>query len=188
MKLNPLSWLGALALLQAAAPAAAGEAGPAYASPTAPGYFVKTAASIAEVEKTLQGQGGHAVQFLKPGPGPIEITVRHEEDWVQPTLELHEGKDHVFFVTEGQATITLGGELVEPQKISAGEWTAARSSHSKTVEVSKGDLLFIPHGTVHGRNVKGKRFTMLLLSFWPGGAPAPAPEKAAAPVKGPPQR
>jgi mannose-6-phosphate isomerase-like protein (cupin superfamily) len=198
---------GALALLQGAAPAFATEprppaapvpsrrpateparapsaaqapaaAAPVYAPATGPGSFVKTAASIAEIEKTLQGQGGHAAQILKPGPGPIEITWRHEEDWDQPELELHEGKDHVFFVTEGQATITLGGRLIEPHEISPGEWKAARSTHSQTVEVAKGDLLFIPHGTVHGRSVKGRRFTMLLLSFWPGGAPAP--EKAPA--------
>jgi mannose-6-phosphate isomerase-like protein (cupin superfamily) len=152
---------------------------PVYAPMNAPaGYFVKTAASIADIEKTLQGRGGHTSTILNPGPGPIEISWRHEEDWEQPELELHEGKDHVFFVTEGQATITLGGQLMAPHQISPGEWKAARSTHSQTVEVRKGDLLFIPHGTVHGRSVKGRRFTMLLLSFWPSGAPAPVPSKA----------
>lgn len=178
------TWVGMVALLQAstlsAGNAPAEPVGPAYAPAT--GYFVKTAASIADLEKTLQGKGGHAAPILKPGPGPIEITWRHEEDWELGYLELHEGKDHVFFVTEGQATITLGGQLVEPHQISPGEWQAAKSTRSQTVDVAKGDLLFIPHGTVHGRSVKGKRFTMLLLSFWPGGAPPPAPEKAPAPA------
>jgi quercetin dioxygenase-like cupin family protein len=158
---------------------------PVYALPTSPGYFVKTAASIAELEKTLQGKGGHSTPLLAAGLGPVEMAWRHEEDLEQPELELHEGKDHVFFVTEGQATITLGGQLEAPQQISPGEWKAARSAHSQTVEVAKGDLLFIPHGTVHGRSVKGRRFTMLLLSFSPGGAPAPAPAPAAAPTKDP---
>jgi mannose-6-phosphate isomerase-like protein (cupin superfamily) len=156
---------------------------PSYAPTTgSAGYFVKTAASLADVEKTLQGKGGRAATLLSPGPGPIEITWRHEEDVEQPELELHEGKDHVFFVTEGQATITLGGQLVAPHQISPGEWKAARSTHSQSVEVAKGDLLFIPHGTVHGRSVKGRRFTVLLLSFWPGGAPAPAPASPKAPA------
>jgi quercetin dioxygenase-like cupin family protein len=188
MRLNSLAWLGALAFLQAPASAVGAEpvitTAPVYAPATAPGYFVKTAASIAEIEKTLQGKGGHAAQILGPGPSPVEIAVRHEEDWEQPELELHEGKDHVVLVTEGHATITLGGRLVEPHQISPGEWSAARSSQSQTVEVAKGDLLFIPHGTVHGRSAKGRRFTMLLVSFWPGGAPAGAPEKKApTPVK-----
>lgn len=182
---------GAVALLPAQSPAAEPAPAPAetpapsiattpvYAPVTVPaGYFVKTAASLAALEKTLQGQGGRAATILKPGPGPIEITLRHEEDWEQPELELHEAKDHVVIVTEGQATITLGGQLVAPHQISPGEWQAARSMRSQTVEVAKGDLLFIPHGTVHGRSVKGRRFTMLLLSFWPGGAPAAVPTKA----------
>jgi quercetin dioxygenase-like cupin family protein len=183
-----IAFVGAVVLLQAPAPAAVTEpvqpaaAAPVYApTTTSEGYFVKTAAALAEIEKTLQGKGGHAATILKPYPGPLEIMLRHEEDWEQPELELHEGKDHVVFVTEGRATITLGGKLVAPHQISPGEWKAAGSTNSKTVEVAKGDLIFIPHGTVHGRSVKGRRFTMLLLSFWPGGAPAPVPEKAAPP-------
>ena len=140
-------------------------------------YFVKSAASLAEVERTLQGKGGHGADLLKPGPTSLEIVWRHEEDFEQTELELHDGKDHVFFVTEGQASFTLGGDLIAPREISPGEWRAARSNSSRTVEVGKGDLIFIPHGTVHGRSAKGKRFTMLLVSFFPGGPPPPAPRK-----------
>jgi mannose-6-phosphate isomerase-like protein (cupin superfamily) len=143
----------------------------------APSYFVKTSASFADLEKTMQGKGAHTGEILKPGPGPIEITWRHEEDFETPDVELHEGKDHIFFVTEGAATFTLGGRLVAPREISPGEWKAPKATLAKTVDVAKGDLLFIPHGVVHGRSVKGRRFTMLLLSFWPGGV-QPPPTKA----------
>ena len=136
------------------------------------------AASLAEVEKTLQGKGGHGADLLKPGATAVEIVWRHEEDFEQTELELHDGKDHVFFVTDGQASLTLGGELVAPREISPGEWKAAKATNSKTVDVAKGDLVFIPHGTVHGRSAKGRHFTMLLVSFYPGGAPAPAPAPA----------
>lgn len=141
-------------------------------------YFVKTAASLAEVEKTLQGKGGHAADLLKPQATGIEIVWRHEEDFAQAELELHDGKDHVFFVTDGQASLTLGGEMVAPREVSPGEWKAAKSTNSRTVDVGKGDLVFIPHGTVHGRSVKG-RFTMMIISFYPGGPPPPAPAPAA---------
>ena len=147
-------------------------------------YFVKSAASLADVEKTLQGKGAHSGELLKPGPTALEIVWRHEEDQEQKELEVHDGKDHVFFVTEGQATFTLGGQLLAPHEISPGEWRAPQSQRSQTVEAGKGDLIFIPHGTVHGRSAKGRRFTMLQISFWPGGAPA-APAPAAAPPKPP---
>jgi quercetin dioxygenase-like cupin family protein len=135
-------------------------------------YVVKSAASLAEVEKTLQGHGGHSADLVKPGATGVEIVWRHEEDHESKDLEVHDGKDHVFFVTDGQATFTLGGELVDPREISAGEWRAPVSRKSDTVEAHKGDLIFIPHGTVHGRSAKGQRFTMLQISFWPGGPPA----------------
>ena len=147
---------------------------PAYAPDAAgPSYFVKTATSLADLEKTMQGKGAHKGELLKPGPGPIEITWQHEEDYETPGVELHEGKDHIFFVTDGQATFTLGGRLVSAHEISPGEWKAPKSTLSKSVDVGKGDLLFIPHGVAHGRSIKGRHFTMLLVSFWPGGAPPP---------------
>ena len=168
-----------------AAPAAPAAAGRRPAVAPVP-YIVKSAASLAEMEKTLQGKGGKAGDLLKPAQTSIEIVLRHEEDFQQPELEVHDGKDHIFFVTDGQATLTLGGELVTPKEISPGEWRAAKSANSKTVDVAKGDLVFIPHGTVHGRGVKG-RFTMVIASFFPGGppppAPAPTPAPAAAPAK-----
>lgn len=61
-----------------------------------------------------------------------------------------------------------------PREVSTGEWKAAKATNARTVDVAKGDLIFIPHGTVHGRSVKGKRFTMLIISFFPGGPPPPA--------------
>ena len=145
-------------------------------------YFVKSASSLAELEKTLQGKGGKAGDLLKPAATAIEIVLRHEEDFEQPELELHDGKDHVFFVTDGQATLTLGGEMVAPREVSPGEWKAAKATGAKTVDVAKGDLVFIPHGTVHGRSAKGRRFTMVIVSFFPGGPPPPAPTPAPAPA------
>jgi mannose-6-phosphate isomerase-like protein (cupin superfamily) len=136
-------------------------------------YFVKTAASLADLENTMQGPGPHNGSLLKPGATALEIVWRHEEDYEQKDVELHDGRDHVFFVTDGRATLTLGGELVAPREVSPGEWKAASSRNSQTVDVAKGDLIFIPHGTAHGRSAKGRHFTMLQLSFWPGGAPAP---------------
>ena len=163
-------------LLNADAPAA--PAAPARRPAVAPvGYFVKSAASLAEVERTLEGKGAHGADLLKPGPTALEIVLRHEDDYEQAELELHDGKDHVFFVVDGQASLVLGGELASPREVSPGEWKAPRSTNSRTDDVRKGDLVYIPHGTVHGRSAKGRRFTMLIVSFYPGGAPAHAPPK-----------
>ena len=162
--------------LVAAAPAAATPSAPARRPSVAPAaYFVKSAASLADVERTLHGKGAHGADLLKPGATSIEIVLRHEDDYEQAELELHDGKDHVFFVTDGQATLTLGGELVAPREISPGEWKAAKATNARAVDVARGDLVFIPHGTVHGRSAKGRRFTMVIVSFFPGGLPGGLP-------------
>ena len=173
-----------VACFLAGAPAAQSAPGRRPAAAPVP-YFVKTAASLTEVEKTLQGKGAHGADLLKPAATAIEIVLRNEEDWEQTELELHDGKDHVIYVTDGKASLTLGGELVAPREVSPGEWKAAKATNAKTVEVGKGDLVFIPHGTVHGRSAKGRHFTMLLISLFPGGPPPPAPAPTPAPAAPP---
>ena len=46
-----------------------------------------------------------------------------------------------------------------------------------TCDVAKGDLVFIPRGTAHGRSAKGRRFKMLIVSFFSGGPPGGPPGK-----------
>jgi mannose-6-phosphate isomerase-like protein (cupin superfamily) len=154
------------------------------AKPAVP-YVVKSGTALADLEKTLLGPGAHPGELVKPGKDvAVEAVWRHEEDWEQGELESHDGKDHIFFVTDGKATLKLGGELESPREISPGEWRAKQARNVQAVEVKKGDFIYIPHGTVHGRTVKGSKVTILLLSFWPGGAPAPATAVAApAPAK-----
>jgi quercetin dioxygenase-like cupin family protein len=153
-------------------------AGPAR-KPVAPPvpYLFKSAAALAELEKTLGGPGAHGGDLVKPGPVAVEVVWKHEQDNVQKEIEAHDGRDHVFFVTDGRATFTVGGELDGAHEISTGEWRAPQAKGAQTIEAKKGDLLFIPHGTPHSRTTKGSNFTMLQLSFWPGGAPKPVAAK-----------
>jgi quercetin dioxygenase-like cupin family protein len=161
---------GALSLRAVSAPARKP------AGPPVP-YVVKTAAALAEIEKTLGGEGAHGADLVKPGPVALEVVWKREQDNEAKELESHDGKDHVFYITDGKGTFKLGGELEGAHEISPGEWRATKVKGAQAVEVKKGDLLFIPHGTPHWRTSKGAGFTMLQLSFWPGGAPAPTPAK-----------
>ena len=155
------------------------------AAATSP-YVVKSAASLADVEKTLQGPGGHGSTLVAPAPNvALEAVWRHEENKEAGGLESHDGKDHVFFITEGHGVFVLGGEMDSPKEISPGEWRAPKGKGGKEVTADKGDFVFIPHGVVHGRG-KGGKFTMLLLSFWPGGVPAAVLAAPAVPPPPPP--
>src|ERR1700704_4341488 len=91
----------------ASAPAAPGRKPAAAPVP----YLVKTAASLAELEKTLGGSGAHGADLVKPGPVAVEVVWKREEENQQNGVELHDGRDHVFYVTDGKAVFTLGGTL-----------------------------------------------------------------------------
>ena len=177
--------LAAVTPAQAETPAPAPAAtAPARKPATAPmPYLIKSAGSLAEIEKTLLGPGGHAATLVAPTPQTaLEVAWRHEENAEDGGLEVHDGRDHVFFITEGKAVFKLGGELDAPKEVSPGEWRSPKAKATREVVLQKGDFIFIPHGTVHGR-AKGGKFTMLLLSFWAGGAPAEAIAAAATPKK-----
>src|SRR4051812_47829097 len=97
-----------LLALAALAPFAAGvaQAQPAAPArkpvPAAGSYVVKTAASLAEIEKTFKGPGGQGSTLVPSGPNTaLEAVWRHEENDKASGLESHDGRDHVFFITEG---------------------------------------------------------------------------------------
>jgi mannose-6-phosphate isomerase-like protein (cupin superfamily) len=182
--MNRLSFaLAALATLAASGAQAQPPAPARRPAPAAGTYVLRTAASLAEAEKAFKGPGGQAATLVPSGPNTaLEAVWRHEENKEAGGLESHDGKDHVFFITEGHGVFVLGGELENPREISPGEWRADKGKGTKEVVVDKGGFLFIPHGLVHGRG-KGGKFTMLLLSFWPGGAPPAAPPPPPAPPK-----
>src|SRR2546421_7211869 len=106
-------------------------AAPARKPPPAPvPYLFKSAVSLADLDKTLAGPGAHGADLVKPGPMALEVVWKHEEETEQNALEVHEGRDHVFFVTDGRAVFTLGGAL----DVSPGEWRALHSTGSQVVE------------------------------------------------------
>jgi len=78
-------------------------------------------------------------------PGLIVLAQRREAGEV----ELHEHTNHVFVLVEGEATLLVGGTMVEPKRTAPGQMRAPSLQGGTTYHLSKGDVITIPAKTPH---------------------------------------
>ena len=138
-------------------------------------FIVKTKQSVADLEKSLRSD--NKVEDLIGGEGmQLRVAVQHDKKKDTADAEVHDASDDVYYVLEGSAELTLGGQLENPQEISSGEWRSAKIVAGKTFTITKGDLIVVPRGTPHRRvNSKGKEFSLILIKIF--AEPLPAPKK-----------
>jgi mannose-6-phosphate isomerase-like protein (cupin superfamily) len=79
--------------------------------------------------------------------------------------EVHDNSDDYHVILEGSATYIIGGKLVEPREIRAGEWRSAKIEGGERITVKKGDTLFVPRGTVHQRDTTGKSVKYYIIKI-----------------------
>src|SRR6266850_3392233 len=95
---------------------------------------VLSAQSVADVEKKLAAE--NKVEDLIGGEGmQFRVAIQHEKDKTDAAAELHDASDDVYYITEGSATLVLGGTLDSPREVEPGEWRGARIVGGKTYEV-----------------------------------------------------
>jgi quercetin dioxygenase-like cupin family protein len=64
-------------------------------------------------------------------------------------VEVHEKETDVFYVTDGQATFVVGGEMVGGKLTRPNQYLGDDIRGGETHNLSKGDVLVIPAGTPH---------------------------------------
>lgn len=135
-------------------------------SPTSP-FIVRSAKEVADITKSLLGKPGNTNQDILAAAGhQARIAIFHDEKRVDDLHEVHDGSDDIYYVTNGSATLMLGGSLVGPNQISPGEWRSRTATGGQKVTIKKGDLVFVPRGTPHQRTVTNKKFTMILIKIF----------------------
>ena len=89
---------------------------------------------------------------LKNG-GPVtrtptySVTASHRD---QPgRVEVHEKETDIFYVTDGQATFIVGGDMVGGELTRPDQYLGDEIRNGQTHQLSKGDVLVIPSGTPH---------------------------------------
>ena len=81
--------------------------------------------------------------------------------------EVHETVTDIFYVTDGQATVVLGGELVGSEMTRPHEYRGEAIRNGHAHEVSKGDVLVIPAGTPHWFQTVPKEVSYLVVKVIP---------------------
>jgi mannose-6-phosphate isomerase-like protein (cupin superfamily) len=78
-------------------------------------------------------------------PGLVILANRRESGMA----EYHDHTNHVFVIVEGEATLVVGGTMVDPQRTAPDQMRAASVQGGTVYHLSKGDVITIPAKTPH---------------------------------------
>lgn len=108
-----------------------------------PGGGVHAAVNYIGHNKVTQvmSKGGPIVS----DPGLVVLAQRREAGLV----EYHEHTNHVFVMVEGEATLVVGGTMIEPKRTAPDQIRAPSLEGGMTYRLSKGDVITIPARTPH---------------------------------------
>lgn len=104
---------------------------------------------------------GSAGETLDKYPGSFTmLTVRNTSGGA----ELHEHYADIFFVVDGEATLTSGGTVLDPETTGPGEVRGSAVSGGVEQKLGKGDVVHISPNTPHQLFVpEGKTFTYFVV-------------------------
>lgn len=130
-------------------------------------FVVKSKQQVSDITKEIAAKEGNQQSDVFAAAGTqMRVAVFHDEKRENDLHEVHDGSDDIYYVLDGEATLMLGGTLVEPNQISPGEWRAKSATGGQKVVIKKGDLVIVPRGTPHQRTVTGKGFSMILIKVF----------------------
>ena len=78
-------------------------------------------------------------------PGLVVLAQRREAG----VVEFHDHTNHVFVMVEGEATLVVGGTMVDAKRTAADQMRAPSLEGGTTYHLSKGDVITIPAKTPH---------------------------------------
>jgi mannose-6-phosphate isomerase-like protein (cupin superfamily) len=78
-------------------------------------------------------------------PGLVVLAQRREAG----VVEYHDRTNHVFIMVEGEATLVVGGTMVDPKRTAPDQMRAPSLEGGTTYHLSKGDVITIPAKTPH---------------------------------------
>jgi mannose-6-phosphate isomerase-like protein (cupin superfamily) len=135
-------------------------------------FEIRTGRQIADVIKDLEEKdGNHQSDVVGQKGVQMRVAVFHDEKRENDLFEVHDASDDIYYVLEGEATLMLGGTLVEPNETAPGEWRSKAGTGGQRVTIRKGDVIMVPRGTPHQRTVMGKGFSMILIKVFESRQP-----------------
>ena len=125
-----------------------------------------SAAQLKQMAQKLEQQEsfrttGSAFETLDTYPGSFTmLSIRNKTGGA----ELHEHYADIFYVVDGEATLTSGGTIVEPKTTEPGEIRGSAVSGGVQQKLGKGDVVHISPNTPHQLSIpEGKSFTYFVV-------------------------
>lgn len=119
------------------------------------GYTAKLAPKVNEKKLALENLGAF---------GNHSTLIAHRQG--DGEAELHDTQADIFFVQEGQATLVLGGEVVDGKTIAAGEVRGPSIRNGQRFSIGPGDVVHIPSKTAHQLLLPaGSKFTYFVVKI-----------------------
>jgi mannose-6-phosphate isomerase-like protein (cupin superfamily) len=120
---------------------------------TAAGLLIVVAVSLGGGVPAAVHYIGHdkVTQVMSKGgpivsdPGLVVLAQRREAG----VAEYHERTNHVFIMVDGEATLVVGGTMVDPRKTAPYQMRAPSTEGGTTYHLTKGDVITIPAKTPH---------------------------------------
>ena len=120
---------------------------------TAAGLLIAAAVSLGGGVPAAVHYIGHdkVTQVMSKGgpivsdPGLVVLAQRREAG----VAEYHERTNHVFIMVDGEATLVVGGTMVEPKQTAPYQKRAPSTEGGITYHMTKGDVITIPAKTPH---------------------------------------
>jgi len=130
-------------------------------------FVIRTKQQVSDINKEIEAKPGNQQFDVAAQTGTqMRVAVFHDEKRENDLHEVHDGSDDVYYVLDGEATLILGGSLIEPNQISPGEWRSKNANGGQKVVIRKGDLVVVPRGTPHQRTVTGNGFSMIIVKIF----------------------
>jgi mannose-6-phosphate isomerase-like protein (cupin superfamily) len=96
---------------------------------------------VSSVMADVTAKGGPIVS----DPGLIVLAMRRAAG----PVEYHERTNHVFIMVDGEATLVVGGKMVDAKQTAPGQMRAPSIEGGVTYHLTKGDIITIPAKTPH---------------------------------------
>ena len=149
-----------------------GAAAIALAQQPAAKTFTSAADVVAMIAKAKKERKPDQANFIQPllQAAPYSVNLESRVKGINGPPSVHETEAEVFYVIEGEATLTTGGKLRDEKRTNATNLTGTAIDGGTARHIAKGDFFVVPENTPHGISDVSGNIVLMSLHVPRGGA------------------
>jgi mannose-6-phosphate isomerase-like protein (cupin superfamily) len=133
--------------------------------------FTSAADVAAMINKARNERKPDRANFIQPllQAAPYTVSLEYRVRAVDGTAAVHETEAEVFYVLEGEATLTTGGKLHNEKRSNPTNLSGTDIDGGDSRRVKKGDFFLVPENTPHQFTVAADALVLMSLHVPRGG-------------------